>query len=516
MALELKQSLKLSQQLLITPQLQQAIKLLQLSRMELIETVQKELMENPVLEESDDSEGAETTEKPDTPESQEESPQRLSDLKTTQENEPADPRIEAAYENEANGISDSKEFDWSNYLEQSSATGRTTQSFAKSTDDRPNYENILSTPTNLHDYLEWQAKMGSLSEKEEECCLEIIGNLDDNGYLRTPLEELEEKSPYALEELEDCLCFIQDLDPPGVGARTLKECLLLQIRDIGPDKHLLTEMIENHLPFIEKRHYQALSKKMGLTPDRARELAEVIFSLEPKPGRSYNAGETQYITPDVTIKKIGNEYAVILNEDGMPKLQISDFYKTALLKELASGRALRAREKTNGLDKEAQAYIHEKLKSALWLIKSIHQRQKTLYKVTKAIASFQREFMEIGISRLKPLVLRDVAEKIGVHESTVSRATNGKYVHTPQGIFELKYFFNTGITNTTGGDDFANEAVKQMISKYISGEDSKNPLSDQALTSLLKQQGMDIARRTVAKYREMVGMLPSSKRKRLY
>jgi RNA polymerase sigma-54 factor len=334
------------------------------------------------------------------------------------------------------------------------------------------------------------------------------------------LEELTEKSGHSLDELDDALCLIQDMDPPGVGARNLQECLLLQIKDYGSDRSLLTEIINKHLGLIEKRDFGTLSKKLGLTPKRTKDLADIIFTLEPKPGRAFGRGEAQYITPDVYVQKVGEEYVVILNEDGLPKLQISNFYKSAIMKEMAGRQNGGGKEAAvavpNPKNDEAQGYIQEKLKSALWLIKSIHQRQKTLYKVTKSIAHFQKDFMDKGVQGLKPLVLRNVADEIGVHESTVSRATNGKYVHTPQGIFELKYFFNTGLSHATGGDDFANEAVKQMVKQFIAGENVKAPLSDQILASMLKQHNINIARRTVAKYREMLGILPSSRRKRAF
>jgi len=518
MAIELKQTIKLSQQLLITPQLQQAIKLLQLSRMELIETVQKELMENPVLEESEERE-------PNVDESREKADRdaadRLTDLNTSPENEPADPRGDSPTDSKE--LTDAKEFDWSSYLESSANSSREPRSFADSSEELPNYENMVSSATTLQDHLEWQIKMGSISDKEEEICITLIGNLDDNGYLQSSLEELDEKNTFTFDEFEDALCIIQELDPPGVGARNLKECLKIQVRDMGTDRQILTEIVDKHLNLIEKRNYQSLSKKLALTLSRSKHLAEVIFSLEPKPGRSFGRGEAQYITPDVYVKKIGEDYVVVLNEDGLPKLQISNFYKSAIMKEKATSQEAKKEnnpnnpnKNNNNLDNEAQNYIQEKLKSALWLIKSIHQRQKTLYKVTKAIASFQESFLDKGVQSLRPLVLRDVADNIGVHESTVSRATNGKYVHTPQGIFELKYFFNTGLANVQGGQDFANEAVKQMINQFISNEDCKSPLSDQAIATILKRQNINIARRTVAKYREMLGILPSSRRKRLY
>ncbi|EKD52287.1 MAG: hypothetical protein ACD_62C00068G0002 [uncultured bacterium] len=494
MAIELKQSLKLTQQLLITPQLQQAIKLLQLSRTELIETVQKELLENPVLEEAPDSDSPEKTQ---------------TELAEAQTDNPT--HSNEAFDKVDNSPLSNKEFDWGSFVENFATMGSREPRSLVSTEEQPNYENMVSQATSLQDHLEWQIKMGSLTAEEEEACFTLIGNIDDNGYLQSSLEDLAEKTPFSYDELEDSLCIVQELDPPGVGARDLKECLLLQVKEYGPDRSILTTIINKHLNLIEKRNFAALSKKLNLTTRKTRELADVIYALEPKPGRAYSTGTPQYITPDVYVQKVGEEYVVILNEDGLPKLQISNLYKTAIMREIASSK----RNEKNPLNDEAKNYIQEKLKSALWLIKSIHQRQKTLYKVTKSIVSFQKDFFDKGVQGLRPLVLRDVAEEIGVHESTVSRATNGKYVHSPQGIFELKYFFNTGLTNSSGGEDFANEAVKQLIKQYISTEDIKNPLSDQAIAAMLTQLNINIARRTVAKYREMMGILPSSRRKRV-
>lgn len=504
MAIELKQTLKLSQQLLITPQLQQAIKLLQLSRMELIETIQKELLENPVLEELDEAKDAEAAkEKVQGPEAEHEVPSVVVPVEAADQSgqAPTDPGT--------------KDFDWASYIEASSHYGREGRNFAENLDEIPNYENMLASPTTLKDHLEWQINMGSLSAEEEELCLDLIGSLDDNGYLKVSLEELSEKIGHTVDALEDALCVIQDLDPPGVGARDLRECLLLQVKEMGTDKHVLEQIIKNYLDHVEKRNYQALGRKLKLMPRKAKELMDTILSLEPKPGRAFERGESIYIVPDVYVQKVGDEYVVVLNEDGLPKLQISQFYRNMLLKELSAKEHAVETNTEAPTGDSAQNYIQDKLKSALWLIKSIHQRQRTLYKVTKSIALFQKDFMDQGVQSLKPLVLRDVADDIGVHESTVSRATNGKYVHTPQGIFELKYFFNTGLANTDGGEEFANEAVKQMIKQIIGVETPKTPLSDQAIAAILKNQNVNIARRTVAKYREMLGILPSSRRRKM-
>ena len=489
MAIELKQTVKMSQQLMITPQLQQAIKLLQMSRAELVETVQKELLENPVLEEPEDvgvsMEGA----------------SRLSDLSTPS----------SASELSENPLNTSKEFDWASYVESAQRFGRESRGIRNSPDEVPNYENFVAEASNLSDYLLWQISMAELMPNEEKICREIMGNLDDNGYLMVPLEDISQKSGYSVEELEDALCLIQDLDPPGVGARNLEECLLLQVKNAGADTHYLQAIIKEHLDLLEKRNYPALAKKLGVTPHKASELANIIFALEPKPGRSYAQNDTRYIQPDIYVAKVGDDYVVSLNEDGLPRLQISNLYKSAIINQKNEDNF----EIGGSMDKKAKDYISEKLKNALWLIKSIHQRQKTLYRVTKAIVEYQKEFFDRGVQFMKPLVLRDIADEIGVHESTVSRATNGKYVHTPQGIFELKYFFNTGLSQSGNGDDIANEVVKEKIRQLVAKEDPKKPLSDQSLMVLLKKQNVDVARRTIAKYRELMGILPSSRRRRL-
>lgn len=490
MAIELKQTVKMSQQLLITPQLQQAIKLLQLSRVELVETLQKEMLENPVLEENQESPEAKAK-------------------------EAAENSADASTPDGQDAANNSDDFNWENYIEASqNSYAYEPRSMVGAPDEVPNYENIVSAGTSLQDHLEWQVHMGDFTDEEKTICDAIIGNIDDNGYLQVTLEEMAGKTDYTVDQLEDSLCIIQDLEPAGVGAANLQECLMLQVKDFGAEKKHLKVIIDEHLKLVEKRDYQGLSKKLEITAQKAREYCEVIFSLEPKPGRRFAAADTQYITPDVYIKQVGDEYVVVLNEDGMPKLQISKLYKKAIMKEVAQRKESNTSGNTK-LEDEAQNYIQDKLKSALWLIKSIHQRQKTIYKVTKSIAKFQREFLEKGVQSLKPLVLKEVADEIGVHESTVSRATSGKYVHTPQGIFELKYFFNVGLSSQTGSQDYANEAIKQRVRQIIGAEDVKSPLSDQAIVEILKSENVSIARRTVAKYREMLGILPSSRRKRL-
>ena len=297
---------------------------------------------------------------------------------------------------------------------------------------------------------------------------------------------------------EKVLKAIQLFDPVGVAARTLEECLMVQAQQLGVDDEILTRIITDHLGNLEKKNYQAIARDLKEPVEEIYEAAKVIMQFDPRPGREFTAEDPLYITPDVFIHKVGDKYFVVPNDDGLPKLKISNFYQAAL----------------KGTPK-AREYVQEKLRSAQWLIRSIQQRQRTIVKVTESIIKFQRDFFDRGIDHLKPLILRDVAEDINMHESTISRVTTNKYVHTPQGIFELKFFFNSGI-KSTDGDEVASEAVKTKIKQIIAAEDPRHPLSDQRIVELLKDQTIDIARRTVAKYREQLGILSSSKRKQLF
>jgi RNA polymerase sigma-54 factor len=327
----------------------------------------------------------------------------------------------------------------------------------------------------------------------------MIGNLDGDGYLKDPpLEEIVADARCTPECAEKVLRRIQQFDPVGVGARSLEECLLIQAEHLGVQDELVIALIRGHLGNLEKKNYAAIARDLKEPLEEIYEAAKVVMELNPRPGRQYTAEEPHYISPDVYVHKVGDKYFVVPNDDGLPKLKISGFYKSAL------AGSPKARE-----------YIQDKLRSAQWLIRSIQQRQRTIIKVTESIIKFQREFFDKGVAYLKPLILRDVAEDIGMHESTISRVTTSKYVHTPQGLFELKYFFNSGISRTDG-DEVASEAVKNKIKSIIDGEDPKHPHSDQKIVELLAAQNIDIARRTVAKYREQLGILSSSKRKQVF
>ena len=498
MSIEIKQVHRMSQQLVMTPQLQQAIKLLQLSRMELVDLVREELMENPVLE--DNEIGLDGQDKNDT------SAKADSDLEMSGETELAGPSTEnrdTAQEVAADGPSGESqavtEMDWENYIENYSSSPPT-PSFKPSNDELPSLESTLTKKTSLYDHLVWQLRMSKLQSDEENIGMLIIGNLNVDGYLKEPpLEDIAEEACCPVADVEAVLKKLQSYDPVGVAARSLGECLLIQARHIGADDDIVVKMITEHLGNLEKKNYQAIARDLKEPIEEIYEAAKVIMQLDPRPGREYSTEEPHYITPDVYVHKVGDKFFVVPNDDGLPKLKISGFYKSAL-----SGTP------------QAREYIQDKLRSAQWLIRSIQQRQRTIVKVTESIIKFQKEFFEKGIGFLKPLILREVAEDISMHESTISRVTTNKYVHTPQGIFELKFFFNSGIRLTTDDDKLASEAVKTKIKTLISAEDTKHPHSDQKLVELLRDQTIDIARRTVAKYREQLGILSSSKRKQLF
>ncbi len=492
MALEIKQNLKLSQSLVITPQLQQAIKLLQLSQMELVEVVQQEMLENPLLEEAAEVEALPENEPPEIVNEREE---LESPVETNQLNENGDNEIGGK---EGDFKEEPKDFDWDNYLNTYNAPD--IPRYNGNGEDLPSFENTLATKTSLFDHLMWQLQLSNLSPQEIEIGASVIASIDDDGYLRDPMEEISQRVGCEITVAEQVLGKIQEFDPPGVGARDLKECLLIQVCLIKHEPALLSKMIQDHLSLLERKDYLKLAKELKISLTKVQELAKIIHEFEPKPGRAFGTSDAQYIQPDVYVQKIGSEWVVLLNEDGLPKLKVSSLYKSMM-----DGNGPSA----------TKEYVQNKLRSAIWLIRSIHQRQRTLYRVSKAIIKFQREFFDKGSGFLKPMVLRDVANEIEMHESTVSRVTTSKYMHTPHGILELKYFFNSGVV-TSEGDAIASESIKNKIRALISQENPKKPLSDQDIVQLLKGGSIEIARRTVAKYRENLGISSSSKRRQLF
>ena len=497
MGMEMRQELKLSQQLVMTPQLQQAIRLLQLSRMELAELVHDEMLENPILDDEMDLDNERSREK-DEMGGDEQALHQLEGAGSTEtplEGSVVDGVAQTEIKGDATAVS---EIDWENYLDNYSM-GPPMPAFRGDGEEMPSLEATLTKPPSLHDHLAWQLKMSNLTPDRLEIGMEILGNIDADGYIKDPpIEELAADLGVDPVVCEEVLEKIQSFDPTGVGARSLAECMLIQAVAAGQDDDLVVKMIKSHLGNLEKKNYQAIARDLKQPLEEIYEAAKVIMDFDPRPGRQYSTDDPHYVTPDVYIHKVGDKYFVVPNDDGLPKLKISGFYKNAMGNSAAS-----------------KDYVQDKLRSAQWLIRSIQQRQRTIIKVAESILKFQREFFDKGIAHLKPLILRDVAEDIGMHESTVSRVTTSKYVHTPQGIYELKFFFNSGISRTNG-EDLASQAVKSKIKELVDAEEPKRPHSDQKIVELLKKGGIDIARRTVAKYREQLGILSSSKRKHVF
>jgi RNA polymerase sigma-54 factor len=518
MALELKQQLRLSQQLVMTPQLQQAIKLLQLSRLELVNLVEQEMQENPVLEEAmelepdetpadverESTEATEFTDASSVPEPAElpeggEVPEvNPADLPLAQDLASVD--VTPGDEREPSDAEKMADVDWQNYLESNPHTGLRE---ARGEDDRPSIDATLTRRATLTEHLVWQLQLIELSEDEGQAAQFIVGNLDDRGFLRSSIEEIVRASGLAEEVIASALAKVQTLDPTGVASRDLRECLAIQIKTHGIHDRLVAAIIGDAEVFalFVRRDFRGVSRKLGVTPLEVQTASAVIGTLEPRPGRAFGGEDPVYIVPDIYVYKLGDDFHVVLNDDGLPRLRINNLYRGVL---------------ANGKDtpKETKTYVHDKVRSAMWLIKSIHQRQRTIYKVMQSIIRFQREFFDKGISFLKPLNLRDVADDIEMHESTVSRVTTNKYANTPQGIFELKYFFNSSI-NKLDGESIASESVKDKISHLIRNEDPLRPLSDQRIAEMLRVHNINIARRTVTKYREALNLLSSTKRRQV-
>jgi RNA polymerase sigma-54 factor len=493
MALEHKLYQRLSQQLVMTPQLRQAIKILQVSRAELEILVEEAMSENPVLEEGIEEPVEE--ERPRTEESLESNGNGTDEW-------PADPVEQRETTSEIEPNERMGEIDWKEYLDnyRNDWHGSSGSPADYDDDKRSAIENTLVRSTSLPEHLIWQLRMTGIDPIEESVAALLIGNMDKDGYVKVDIEDVAFESGQDFDVVEHALRRIQELDPPGVGARDLRECLLLQLRNDGKENSVAAAIVRDHLGLLESKRYDKIARELNVALDEVVAAAHDIAGLEPKPGRNFGEGDIRYITPDVYVQKIGEDLVVTLNDEGLPRLRVSNFYRQ-VLSDSGTG--------------EAKRYIQEKMRAAAWLIKSIQQRQRTLYLVTQSIVRFQREFFERGVAHLKPLVLKDVAIDIGMHESTVSRATANKYVHTPQGTYELKYFFTSSLQGADG-EEVSAESVKDRIREIIAAEDPRRPFSDQHIAKMLSTEHVGIARRTVAKYRGIMGVLPSSKRRQAF
>src|SRR5512137_2777801 len=475
MALQQRLHTKLVQKLILTPSLQQAIKLLPMSTLELADMLNQEVVENPLLEEvqAEDTQAAEGS----TPD------------KTENGAEPAA---------KVDGWDDGDyAYFFGDYLDEGYRP-RAQQEVK----ELPPIENTLSTTSSLADHLEWQLSLQATDETTRAIGEAIIGNLDDDGYLVASVDEIALMGNWTPDQVESTLRLMQGFDPIGVAARDLQECLWLQLRHIGLEGTPAERIVTEHLRMLQNHQIPELAKKLGLSVDDLKPHIETIRHLDPKPGSRFNRRESQYVIPDVYVVKVDDQYVAALNEDGLPQLRISPVYRRLL-------------EKSTENPEETRAYVKDKFRSALWLIKSVEQRQRTIHKVATSIINFQRDFLDHGIEFLRPLVLRDVANDISMHESTVSRVVTNKYMHTPQGVFEMKYFFHSGISSSYG-DHVSSVTIKQRIKKIVEGEDPRKPMSDSKIVSILQKEGLVLARRTIAKYREELKIPTSNQRKVFY
>lgn len=463
MSLNLKLQTKLSQQLVLTPQLQLSIKILQLNHLELKESIEQEFQENPLLEIRENS------------------------LKDEMEKEFDVDKFVSEYTK----ITD-------DYLAKEKISFKRDSN--EDDEEENSFENFIHKKPNLYSHLLWQLHLERLSEKEVEIGEEIIGNIDPDGYLRCDSNEIIRNLNVSSEEFEKVLKVIQRFDPVGIASRNLKECLLVQLEVYGAPFPFLREIIENYLEDLSRKNFKKIAKELNTTPEEIEKAFNYINSLNPKPGSGFEFSpyENQMVEPDVYVVKDGDEYKVLLNRNDIPSLRINKKYELLL--------------KNDEMDVNTKNFIKEKIKAAYWFIKSVHQRGSTIERVAKAIVEKQRDFFEKGISYMKPLTLRDLADELGLHESTISRVTSNKYMMTPVGLYEMKYFFGTSIRKV-GGEDVSSITIKELIKEIIENEDSSSPLSDQEISNILKAKGYNIARRTVTKYREAMNILSSSLRK---
>ncbi len=447
-----------SMKLVMTPELRQAITILQFSSLDLIEYINQQLNENPVIEPLD---------------------MELS------------PKVEHKTESSPTDV------DWAEYIRARAQGDYSAPSIRSSESEYNPLDWVVRNDLSLQKHLREQISfMKGLSPTVRLVGEYMIGNLDEKGYLELALEQIAQTLKVDLDEVEQALFVVQSLEPRGVGARDLKDCLVIQLEYAGLKNSLAFTIVDKYLSELADGKISKIAAELQVTPQKIQEAADMIRTLDPRPGLHYYRDEPKYIIPDVTVEKIEGEYIILVNDSTTPRLSISSYYER-LLKE----------------EGQAKKYIHEKMNSALWLIKSIEQRRMTIYKVTEAIVHEQKDFFDKGIGSLKPMTLKEIADIVELHESTISRATNNKYVQTPRGVFELKYFFSSGLA-TSNGVSTSSESVKAKLKELVEKEDRKKPLSDQRLCELLNEEGISISRRTIAKYREELGILPSAKRKR--
>ncbi|MDA8242174.1 MAG: RNA polymerase factor sigma-54 [Nitrospiraceae bacterium] len=476
MALESRLELKLAQKLVLTPQLQMAIKLLQMPQLELSQTLTQELTENPFLEES-----AEVS----------------TEEQTKEERETAEPSEEQ--DDTEIPLEKLMAFTTDDYFEERSYDGRDLGYFTPGNVTQPSFEYFLSSSSDLFDHLIWQLRLSRETEEVRSIGEIIIGNIDENGYLKMTSEEIGELAKAGIETVERAVRLVQSFDPPGIAARDIRECLQLQLRALGLEGTLVEKLVLNNLDLVGKRKYAQLAKMYEVPLENIMSAVKIIEGLDPKPGGNFSSSTVNYITPDVYILKAENGYQIVLNDEGLPKLRISSYYQRLLSQK-------------NAIPKEDRQFLEDKLRSAVWLMKSLDQRNKTIYRVTESILTFQRDFFDKGVNYLKPLNLKDIAAELNLHESTISRVTSNKYLSCPRGIYGFRFFFSNAIPSDSG--EISATTVKEMVKKIVAEEDPAKPLSDMCIVDIFKSQNINIARRTIAKYREELKIPSQSQRKR--
>jgi RNA polymerase sigma-54 factor len=474
--LQPKLNLRLAQKQVLTPGLVQMVSVLALNRLELREMINQEIMENPMLE-------------------------VLGDDGVVSENYTDETFVkeetEKVPETEASNPFD--EFDISSfftkYLDTGAASGAGSE---REETEKPGFDKFLSSPQNLADYLLWQLSVSICSEQVQKAAEVIIGNLDENGYLMATLEEIAQSGGYSADDVEEALAVVQEFDPPGVGARDLKECLLLQLKLIDPQNTLAQQVISDHLKMLQNNQLKEIARALNRPIEAVKRAVDTVKKLDPRPGLRYNKIEPRLVEPDVAFRKVDGEWQAFLNDDDLPQLRLSPVYRRLLARDAA--------------DRDVRNYVKERFTAAVQLMKNIEQRKHTIVRVCQSILRRQKDFLEYGIDHLKPMMIKEVAEEVGVHPSTVSRAVANKYSHTPQGVYELRYFFSESVNGPQGGD-MSLLSLKRLVKKMIEEEDATHPLTDEQIAKRLDVEGIHVTRRTVAKYREDL-RIPSTHQRR--
>ena len=487
MAIKQQLHQKQVQKLILAPALQQAIKLLPLTNLELIEIIDAELSENPMLEVEE-----ETIEEKSEKDKQVESEEKESPAEAVSESQDKDVEIESQNVEEGTDIE--------NYFQQYFDDGFRFQ--PQETKEAPPLENVVSKSVSLWDHLNWQADLTFVDEKEKEIAQYIIGNINEDGYLIVLPEEIADTMETTIDDVEKIRDKIKRFDPVGVACTSLKESLLVQMDYFEISDPTTRAIVENFIHLLEKSDFSQIAKQLGLPVSELKSHMEIIKRLDPAPGSKYSQERTFYIVPDIIIKKEDGEHKIFLNDEGLPRLKINSFYRNLL-------------SQTTKDDKEARQFLNDRMKKAFWFLRSLDQRNKTIYKVAKYILERQEEFIDKGIDYIKPLTLIELAQELGVHESTVGRVVANKYMMTPRGLFPLKYFFHKSLSGDFG-EEISSLRVKERLKKLVETEDKKNPLSDIEIEDILSKENFNIARRTVAKYRKQLKIEPSHIRKRKY